>query len=76
MNFKLCRVIFPLVWCAFSFIFFFTKTDMKLFLLTFIRPFCLASSTVTDSFEEDFTTLMTHKLGTDFKWSTNKVIGE
>lgn len=34
----------------------------------------LASATVTDSFEDDFTTLMTHGTsGVNFKWSTNKV---
>lgn len=33
-----------------------------------------ATATVTDSFEDDFTTLMTHgSTGVDFKWSTNKV---
>ncbi|XP_052695625.1 uncharacterized protein LOC128174017 [Crassostrea angulata] len=31
-----------------------------------------ASATVGDSFEEDFTTLMTHLPRTDIKWSTNK----
>lgn len=32
-----------------------------------------ATATVTDSFEDDFTTLMTHSsTGVDFQWSTNK----
>lgn len=49
------------------------QTDMGLSLLDLILFVCLASATVGDSFEEDFTTLMTHLPRTDIKWSTNKV---
>lgn len=50
-----------------------TQTDMGLSLLDLILFVCLASATVGDSFEEDFTTLMTNLPRTDIKWSTNKV---
>lgn len=54
-----------------------TQTDIGLSLLdltlSFFFLFCLASATVGDSFEEDFTTLMTHLPRTDIKWSINKV---
>lgn len=45
----------------------------KLDLILFFLFFGLASATVGDSFEEDFTTLMINLPRTDIKWSTNKV---